>query len=103
MEHRRRADHRMAREIELLVEIEDPGSERPFAAVAFEEDRFEVAQLLGDPVHLRSREARRVGKHGEAVAAVGTGREDVDVMKTDWLGHWNPPGREDDRADPAAR
>jgi len=84
VQHGCRADHRVAREVEFLGQIEDPRLEpgAGFPLPGEQEDRLEVAQLLGDAEHLRRAETGGVGEDGEAVAAVGHFAEDVDVKES---------------------
>lgn len=81
VQHTGRPDDRVPGEVQFLGEIEDPrlpgGGLR--GLVRGQEDRLEVAQLLGDPLHLVTAEPAGVREHGEAVAAVGQAGEDIDM------------------------
>lgn len=62
----------VSREVEFLGEIEDARTAGPLmGGVGGEEHRFEMAHFPGDARHLLPAERHGVGKHRQAVAAVG--------------------------------
>ncbi len=82
MQDRRGADEGVAGEVQFLGEVEDARPPRARGrAVADQEHGLEVSQFPGDGLHLGAGQRIGVGEHREAVAAVGTAGEDVDMVK----------------------
>lgn len=73
-------DERVAGEVEFPGKVEDARMPAPVTAgVPGQEDRLEVAHLLGDAHHLLRGELCGVREHRQAVAAVRPAAEDVNV------------------------
>ena len=80
MHRRSGTKHRVAGEGQLLLESEDPGLHSAGTRVDHDEDRLELAHLLGDPPELLGRPVERVAEdHDQPVASVRSGGEDIDV------------------------
>jgi len=72
----------MSSKVEFLEEVEDARTPPPFSpGILGQENRLQVAHLLGNASHLLPAELRGGGveKHRQAITAVGLATEDVNV------------------------
>jgi hypothetical protein len=81
MNDSRCADHRVPREVEFFEQVEDACTPMVLRPILVEEDGLELAQLARDLSHLRGVQACRIGKDGQAVAAIGPRGEHIDELE----------------------
>jgi hypothetical protein len=81
MKDGRRADHRVAREVELFEQVEYVCFPMVLRPSRVEKDGLELPQLPRDLSHLAGAEAARVGKDAQAVAAIRRRTEHIDELE----------------------
>jgi len=92
VEGRGRSEHRVAGERQLLLDREDTACHLGRGVPDRHENRLELPHLLGNPAQFLCGTVEGVAEHdNEPIAAIGRGREDVDVpiVESNRWCHWH--------------